>query len=185
MANKENAFKTILFESTIDYPVVHTPNTKFNKQGEYKLNLRLDTPEQVTKFKKLMADNNIPEQILNVEKGEMESRLRSNGDGTYSVSIKRPAVSQKGNTATITVVDAQNNVIPKNVLIGNGSKAIVEMFAYEGMKGKGVLRLSGVQVLDLVPYAAPSNFKKQSSGFNVNTLSSDESTGEEDLANPF
>lgn len=172
MTKQNDKFKTVKFESLIDFAVVHTPNTKFNKSGEYKVNLRLTSQTEVDKLKKILKDNNVSEMVLNVNKGEMEPRIKDNGDGTFTMAVKRPAVNQAGKEAVITVVDSQNNPIPKNILIGNGSRAIVEMFAYTGEKGKGVLRLSGIQVLDLVPYSPPSSFEKVSGGFTVSSATS-------------
>ena len=173
--------KTLQFEGIVDYARVHTPYTTNNKSGEYSLSLRLDTQEQVTKFKKLMKDNNVSEMVLNPVTEEKQPRLKDNGDGTFSVNIKRDAIGYaSGKAAIITVVDSQNNPIPKSILIGNGSRAVVEMFSYEGKKG-GVLRLSGLQVLDLVPFTSNTNFKPRKTGFTVQSsgLDLDDTTDQE------
>ena len=67
-------------------------------------------------------------------------------------------------------MDSAGNTIPESVLIGNGSTAEVHFFVY-GMKGKpgNTLRLSGIQVLDLVQTERQSGFKAKE-GFTINDL---------------
>lgn len=184
--NKQDKPTTVQFESLITYPVVHKPDTTFGGAGDYRVTLVLDTPEQVQSLKQIFKNNKVDEMVLNPDKGEMESRFKLKEDGTTHVTIKRPAMSLSGNVATISVVDSKNNPIPGNILIGNGSRAVVEMFIYQNKKGKGTPRLSGIQVLDLVPYTSKTNFKTRSSGFTVSNdqLDSNESTVNQQ-ASPF
>lgn len=177
--------KSIELEAIVDYARVHSPSTANSTVGTYSVSIRLTTPEEVKSLKQLFKEHNVSLTVLNPVTEEKQSRLRDNKDGTFSFNVKRDAVSSTGKVAVIDVVDAEGNPIPKNILIGNGSRAIVHMFSYQGKKG-GVLRLSGLQVLDLVPFK-PNKFKKHE-GFKVSSTSAQltESEGElEDDDAPF
>lgn len=167
----------IEFEGTVDYARVHEPNFTNSKKGTYSLSLVLDTPEQLKRIKKIMADNNLSEMVFNPKTKKEQPRLKDRGDGTFTLDVKRDAVNAQGKEAIIDVVDAKGNPIPKNILIGNGSKAVVSMFVYQGEEG-GVLRLSGIQVLDLKPFNR-TKFKPRD-GFTVGSSSGQTENGLED-----
>lgn len=180
---KESPFKSFEIESLIDYAVVHEPNTKFSADGEYRVTLRITSDTQLNELKSLFKDRKISENVINPTAGTLDPRIKSNEDGTHSLTLKRPAKNQKGQHVTMEVVDAKGNAIPKNVLIGNGSKAVVQGFTYLNQKGQGVMRLSGIQILDLVPFSRKSSFKARNDGFEVSSTSMD--TDSTDLEGVF
>ncbi|CAB4212411.1 hypothetical protein UFOVP1437_34 [uncultured Caudovirales phage] len=173
-------FQNFQFTGLIDYARVHEPSFTNSKTGQYSLNIKLENKSQVDKFLELMKSLNVSENVFNPKTKKEQPRLKDNGDGTFSVALKRDAINSKNKEATIEVVDSKGSPIPKHVLIGNGSTATVHGFVYQGEDG-GVMRLSGLQVIDLIPFTK-SKFKSLSSGFVVNSGPSGVSadTGDDD-----
>jgi len=177
-AKSKSDFQNFQFTGIIDYARVHEPSFVNSKTGQYSLSLKLENKEQVNKFLDLMKQHNVSESVFNPKTKKEQPRLKDNGDGTFSVALKRDAVNSQNKTATIDVVDSKGNPIPKNILIGNGSTATVHGFVYQGEDG-GIMRLSGIQVINLIPFTK-SKFKSLSSGFVVSsTLDSSSSIEDE------
>jgi hypothetical protein len=160
------------FESTIRWAHVHTAkdNSRFNGAPTYQVDLVLDSDEQVAKLEGLLEANNISLEVLNPNTGKMQPRIKTDAEGTRFLTLKRNATNAEGKDVSINVTDATGNAIPESILIGNGSKAIVHFFTYP-MKGKAgnTLRLSGLQVLDLVQAERKGGFKPKA-GFTINDL---------------
>jgi hypothetical protein len=161
------------FESKIRWAHVHTAkdNSRFNSASTYQVDLVLDTAEQISKLEGLLEANNISLEVLNPNTGQMQSRIKTDAEGVRYLTIKRNAVNASGKEAKIAVTDAGGAILPDSVLIGNGSTAIVHFFMYP-MKGKpgNTLRLSGVQILDLVQAEGKSAGFKPKQGFSINDL---------------
>lgn len=154
---KVSEVQNVEFEGIVDYARVHKPSTANSKVGQYSVSLRLNTPQKLQEFKDLMVKHNLSLNVFNPKTKKEQPRIKDNGDGTYSVNIKRDAVNSQGKPVTIEVVNAKKEPISPTVLIGNGSTAVVSMFTYQGEEG-GVIRLAGIQILDLVPFSN-SKFK--------------------------
>jgi hypothetical protein len=112
---------------------VHSPKNSFN-QLKYVIQLQLDTPEELAKAKKYN---------LNVKPASKHVP----GD---HVEIKR--VVKGPQTKAPKVIDALNVDLPKDRLIGNGSRVKVKFGMYDNTKGKMGSYLDTVKVLKLVEY---------------------------------
>ncbi len=153
---------------------VTEPDTKFNPDGEYSVNLQMPVAESVEMCEQL-------EQIVQAkfdEAIEKDPRLkntlttqpvcqpvydRDTGDDTGNVEFKfklKAKVRKRDGTyyeQVPAVFDAKVKPMDKNVLIGNGSKVKVAFepvpYVMPSTKKVGVsLRLKAVQVIDLIEY---------------------------------
>lgn len=149
---------THFLKGSLEYAFVHAPKEKYKttEEGllgfEYVVNLLLDTPEAVEAYNALKVKYNIPDKINGYDK------VRFKEDGTPYITLRRTAgkedkLTKKIVPVTITVVDKNNNPIPSNIIIGNGSTANVAVVGYIAPSTKqGNLQLLGVQVLNLVEF---------------------------------
>lgn len=186
MTNSKKAdFKNIQIRGIVDYARVHSPKTKYGKNGstkledmEFTITLRLDNEKTKQELIKHFEATNVALIVPNPSTFTMDSRFKKDkNDGHEFVQFKRDAANRNGDPVSIDVVDSKGNPLSKNTLIGNGSEAIIHLFVYQGVKGGGVVRLSGIQVVDL---KTPVNNKfKAVSGFVVGD-ESDDSTESED-----
>lgn len=163
---KKSDIKNVQFKAKVEFAKVHEPETKFKKEGEYSVTLVLDTKESQEAFKQLMIEHGVSSTVFNPKTKKVQNRLQDKGDGSLRFTVKRGALSKKGEKVEIKVGDAKGNIVPKSVLIGNGSVAIVHMFSYplvgpdgefqidpDTGKPEGTFKLSGLQVTHLVPYS--------------------------------
>ena len=132
------ATKTYYFSGDVMYPKLVTPDTKFNEQGIYSLDLFMDD-DSWNKF----------------EKSGAQLKVRDR-DGRKFVTFKRPAKKLiRGEAVDLgppDVINADNTPFDTgSVLVGNGSKVTVKVNVYDTMKGKGHT-LEAVRVDDLVVY---------------------------------
>lgn len=157
MATKTTANKTPIKSEILEglamYAFLHSPdkgNPARRIPPAYKIDLMLNTKEAEAKAKALK---------LNVKRPTEKHKF------PY-VSIKSKV--QEGRTGP-TVVDAQNNVVPPTVLVGNDSKVRVRFIPFTYGEGEVTAILQAVQVLELVPYERKesSGFDKVESGFTV------------------
>lgn len=131
------ATKTYYFSGTVMYPKLVTPDTKFNKEGIYTLDLFMDD-DSWEKF----------------ERSGAQLKVRDR-DGAKFVTFKRPA--RKMIKADIVemgppdVLQADNTPFDMTKLVGNGSKVTVKVNVYDTMKGKGHT-LEAVRVDELHEY---------------------------------
>ena len=164
----------LVMQGTAMWAKVFEPDTKFNPQGDYSINLQMPVADSVKMSEQL-------ESLVQVkfnEAVEKDPRLkntlttqpvcqpvydRDTGDDTGNVEFKfklKAKVQKKDGTyyeQQPAVVDAKRTPMTKETLIGNGSKVKVafEPIAYmmPATKKVGVsLRLKAVQVIDLVEY---------------------------------
>lgn len=154
MKRASNSVNTFTIQGIVDYARVHTPTTKFGKDGsddlkdmEYMVSLRI-TPEVKKELLKYFLDYGISAEVFNPKTKKMQSRFKTGQDGIERLTLTRDAINSKGNEVNIPVVDALNNNIPKNQLIGNGSLAEVEILTYK-IQDEGIIRLNGIQILKL------------------------------------
>ena len=135
------ATKTYYLSGDVMYPKLVTPDTKFNEQGIYSLDLFMDN-DSWEKF----------------EKSEAQLKVRDR-DGRKFVTFKRPAKKLiKGEVVDLGPPDVLNEdntpFDTEKVLVGNGSKVTIKVNIYDTMKGKGHT-LEAVRVDNLVPYERP------------------------------
>lgn len=198
-ATSQSSGKMISLEirGIIDFPKVHEPVAKYRKEEstnmqdkEYTVNLRLTTEKEISNFISILAGIGItvknPEKDTNI--GKFDRRLKEDKEGNMYFTFKRNAMNSKGKIAELEVVDAEGEDIPKNILIGNGSEAIIKLFAYETSDGEMSLGLGGIQVLTLV--AAPKKKISKYAGFSVKALKESGTTtvsdeDSDDGTNPF
>lgn len=159
------------FQAPVQYARVHEPVDKYKGDArEYKIDLLLDE----AKHKEMLAlfeKHNISVKVNNPSTKEYVDRIRPNTEGVLTLTIRRNEFNSKGNPAHIAVMDSRRVPIPPNVLIGNGSLCEVEiMITRNSESGEGVMRLSGVQVLNLVPFKAESRFSEKEDGFTVDGM---------------
>lgn len=132
------ATKTYYFSGEVMYPKLVTPDTKFNEQGIYCLDLFMDN-DSWEKF----------------EKSGAQLKVRDR-DGRKFITFKRPAKKLiKGDVVDLGPPDVLNNdnspFDMSKSLVGNGSKVTVKVNIYDTMKGKGHT-LEAVRVDYLVAY---------------------------------
>lgn len=165
----ENERFNCVLEGEAYYASVHAPNTsavkKFNADPFFGINLTLEG-DQLDKAKELGlnirdANDSIPKSFVvikrKVKEGKTEDEVRP------------------------SVVDEMQNPIPKNILIGNGSKVLCKFATYWYEAGGGGVgnTLFKVQVKDLVAYN-PDNIvdpdlEMNKDGFNINDYMTAES----------
>ena len=148
------------FEATIEWAHVHKPS----KYGAYEVNALLDTPEQLAKAEGLLEALSIG--LVNKDNN---ARIKTKEDGTKYLKFRRNAVNRQGTPAVIDVVDASGAIIPANVMIGNGSRAIIHFFTYKLPSGGTGFQLGKLQVLDLVKLEGTGGIKPMK-GFSINDL---------------
>ncbi len=135
------ATQQLYFKGKCQWAKVFKADTKFNPQGEYKIDLFLDA-ENLKKFK----DSGL----------QLKLRHNEEGDEPY-VTFKRPDKQMiKGeivDRGRPQILDKDNNTLPEDTVIGNGSVVTCKIVSYDGAKGKGH-RLEAVRIEDLVEYNA-------------------------------
>lgn len=178
-ASSQSSVRNAQIEGIVDYAVVHSPKKKFDfkdkqttdlKDLEYSIKFRVDSEEVEDALLAIFKENNISTSVLNPKAKTIDSRIKTDKEGNKFIQFKRAAVNSLGKAVRIDVVDADGSPIPKNILIGNGSRVILHLIAYD-IKGEGVIRLSGIQVLDLVEVTSTTRFAKVAGGFKTSSLS--------------
>ena len=117
---------------------VITPNTKFNPDGEWSI----EVCNLTAKNKKVAEGDGLTIKNKGDERGDF-------------VTLKQYARSKDGTFRPMSVKDSERNEFPSNKRVGNGSKVNVSYFPKEytvyggGVKGY----LNAVQVVDLIEYA--------------------------------
>jgi hypothetical protein len=165
---KKNEFMTFteserlnrVLEGQAYYASVHTPNLSgvklFNALPTFQVNLALDEHNQKLAasygLKIRPADDNIPMPYVKI--------ARKVKEGVQADAVKPQ------------VVDAMQNAVPPNILVGNGSKVAVKFgtYWYEQQGGGVGTTLFKVQIKELVPYNATKGDKDlamDSTGFTV------------------
>ena len=132
------------------------PNTKFDKDGSYEIELIFDPKDAV--------HNQFLQNLKSIH-SQAKNLLAANKKTCQLYPWKKHTdIETEQNTGEIAirfktsfkpfVADARGNAWPEGSLIGNGSMVRVSFVwtAYEGFGGGAKLYLAGVQVLDLVSY---------------------------------
>lgn len=190
MMQQNTAIKITTPVGSAKYPYLIEPDTKFHADGEYRVELVLDSGEaadelfdQVTAFrdkaaaeaKKLSGGKNF--------RIAPHFPLVRNEDGTLSVKAKLKAkvTSKSGRSweQRPALFDAKGNPIKSDIRIGSGSRLRLSIelstFNQPGIGGFGVsARLRGVQVIEVREPRATSasdfGFGAEEAGFVTETF---------------
>mgnify|MGYP004602787429 CR=1 FL=1 len=169
------------------------PDTKFNTDGLYHVNLLLDPEEDSTQKFVARLDEEY-EKALEAIKEEKKLKKLKEGSRPYSVDDETGKVRLKFNMKAIVrpkgkdefeqkpgIVDAKKK--PINVNIGGGSiikVAFEPVPYYNAAAGSGVsLRLKAVQVIELVEYAGGDYGFDEEEGYESSDEAADETTSED------
>ena len=173
---------------------VFEPDTKFNADGVYSINLLIPESEshELGECLETMRDEYMQEEAKRNPKiaaklstkpvfeehydkegnptGEMELKFKQNA----KIKLRDGSTS----TAKVMVVDAKRNVMKGDVLIGNGSTVKVAFeprpYLLASTKQVGVsLRLKGVQVIDLSEYGNSASMFEDEEGFIAERVEKD------------
>ncbi len=133
------ATNTLYFTGKCQWAKLAKPDTKFDPAGVYAIDVFLDK-DNLKKF--------------NDSKMQLKLRHNETSDEPY-VTFKRPdkqmikgEIVERGRPK---IVDRDDNELPGDTIIGNGSTVTVKITTYDGAKGKGH-RLEGVRIVDLVEF---------------------------------
>ena len=180
------------------YPWLNKPDTQFNEQGVFKVNLNL-AAEQFAPLKEAI-DNYLKSFHTHLEKekgkkiplGTLRVPYEENEDGSFTLKIKQNAVIN-GDPVRLAFFDAKGGRLEKAPAIYGGSELRLSgsMRAYDSGANKGVtLGLFAVQVLKLAESTASSKDAQaygfgEEEGFTMSDdappgFESDDSAGPED-----
>ncbi len=196
----------MVLEGSAQWAKVLEPDTKWNPLGDYSINLQMSQANSAEMCERL--EQIVQEEFSKAikEKPPLKNTLttqavvntvydKDTGDDTGKVEFKfkLKAKGQRKDGSYYeqqpAVIDAKKQPLPKDMLIGNGSRVKVAFepipYIMQSTKKVGVsLRLKAVQVIDLVEYgnSATSVFDEED-GFVApppsNTASNDSVMAEE------
>lgn len=157
----ENEKMNSVLEGTFYFSSVHSPNMSGVKN--------FDGPPIFTTKVGLDKENQEKAKKMGLVLKEPDDFIPE-----YHVQIKRKVKEgQDPEEVKPLVVDERQNVIPKSVLIGNGSKGLVKFGTYwhrsSDKWGVGTVFFK-MQVTDLVPFVPPQvdpSLKMNEDGFNI------------------
>ncbi len=164
----------MVIEGSAQWAKVLEPDTKWNPLGDYTINLQMSQEEAAPlcekleqlvqeEFKKAVKEKPPLKNTLTTQDVSSVVYDRDTGDDTGKVEFKfklKAKVQRKDGgyyEQQPAVLDAKKQPLPKDMLIGNGSKVKVAFepitYIMQSTKKVGVsLRLKAVQVIDLVEY---------------------------------
>lgn len=169
--------KNILVQAgTAMWAKVFEPDTKFNPDGDYTINVQLSAADAApmceqleaivqAKFNEAIKEDPRLKNTLTTQPVMQPVYDRDTGDDTGNVEFKfklKAKVRKRDGTyyeQQPAVLDAKKTPLNKDVLIGNGSKVKVAFepvpYVMPSTKKAGVsLRLKAVQVIDLIEYGS-------------------------------
>lgn len=149
------------------YPWLNKPDTKFNADGEYKVNLEVQSSDA----QKLVTflDGQFAEAVAKAKKDNPGKKIKEGSPGyevneetgkvTFKFKTKAKVTTKSGDTfdQKVALFDAKGQPLVQAPNIGGGSKVKVSfevMPYYTSMVGAGLsLRVKAVQVIDLVEFS--------------------------------
>jgi len=192
------AVKAKIAEGQALWAKVFEPDTKFDSNGVYSVNLLIPELEAQelceyldkvveTKFEEEVKANPKKRNILSTRKG-YDYHFDKDGNKTdlleFKFKLKAKVQTRNGEMyeQKPVVVDAKRTPMNADTLIGNGSriKVAFEPFPYVMASTKQVgvsLRLKGVQVIDLVEYQSGGSMFDEEDGFEVAANKKDTQSG--------
>lgn len=161
-SGKKKTFRKILVEGIAMYASVHSPKKAFDKTkpSQYSVDL-IVSPEQEAL---LLAEGLKPTKVK-VDEDNKKPKEYSTHPGLKVFTFSRSSIKKNRDTGESEpntppqVVDSQTVPIPSSILVGNGSKVILEINPYTYASGAGYhggtkATLLAMQVLDLVEYVS-------------------------------
>jgi hypothetical protein len=149
------------------YPYLTKPDTKFNPDGEYKVNLEIPAEEasEIMSF----LDEQLEASVAKAKEENKGKKIKE-GDAPYSVNedtgkvtlkfkLKAKVTTKSGDEweQKVAVFDAKGTPVTKTPNIGGGSKMKVSYEVipfYTSLVGAGIsLRMRAVQVIELVEFS--------------------------------
>jgi hypothetical protein len=152
---------------TAQYPYLNKPDTKFNPDGDYKVNLEI--PSELAQETVTFLDEQFALAIAKAKKENPGKKIKEGSPGyevneetgtvTLKFKTKAKVTTKSGDTfeQKVALFDAKGKPLSPAPNISGGSKVKVAYEAfpyYTAMVGAGVtLRVKAVQVLNLVEYS--------------------------------
>jgi hypothetical protein len=149
------------------YPWLNKPDTKFNPDGEYKVNLEVDT-ESAQKLVTFL-DEQFAQSVAQAKKENPGKKIKEGSPGyevneetgkvTFKFKTKAKVTTKSGDTfeQKVALFDSKGKPLTTAPNIGGGSKVKVSfevMPYFTAMVGAGLsLRVKAVQVIDLVEFS--------------------------------
>ena len=177
------------------YPHLNKPDTRFQKEGVYKVTLELSPVNAKNLLKHIDDGIKLATKDSKSNKtAQLPYKTDENGNMQFNFKCKASGVSKTGQNweQKPKVFDSKGTPISKDILVWGGTtmKVAYEIIPYSNnMLGSGVsLRLKAVQVHDLVSGGGASadsyGFKEEANGYVAETTDSfpeAEVNGQEDF----
>tara|TARA_R100000697_G_scaffold58332_1_gene71375 strand:+ start:500 stop:1078 length:579 start_codon:yes stop_codon:yes gene_type:complete len=177
------------------YPHLNKPDTRFQKEGVYKVTLELSPVNAKNLLKHIDDGIKLATKDSKSNKtAQLPYKTDENGNMQFNFKCKASGVSKTGQNweQKPKVFDSKGTPISKDILVWGGTtmKVAYEIIPYSNnMLGSGVsLRLKAVQVHDLVSGGGASadsyGFKEEANGYVAETVDSfpeAEVNGQEDF----
>lgn len=206
MSKKPKLPRYVTPTGVAQYPYLTKPDTKFNPDGEYKVNLEIPAEDasEIMSF--------LDEQLAaSIEKAKEENKGKKikEGDAPYSVNeetgkvtlkfkLKAKVTTKSGDEweQKVAVFDAKGKPLENTPNIGGGTKMKVSYEVipfYTSLVGAGIsLRVRAVQVIDLVEFSGGASagafgfgeedgYEAEESATEKNEFKDESGTEEEDF----
>ena len=181
---------------------VYEPDTRFNEDGEYSIQVVMPEEEAAqvceqlealidVEFDKVVKDKPQAKATLSkrpITEPEMDQDGNATGNVVFKSKLKAKIKGKNGQTykQKVNVVDAKRNPMMGEQLIGNGSvvKIAVEPVTYYMPSSKTVgvsLRLKALQVIDLVEHGTATSIFDEEEGFVAKAIAKDNSAVFDDV----
>jgi hypothetical protein len=168
MTKKAKLPRFVTPKGTAQYPYLTKPDTKFNPDGEYKVNLEIDA-QDATEIMSFL-DEQLAESIAKAKEENKGKKIKE-GDVPYSVDedtgkvtvrfkLKAKVTPKNGEPfeQKPALFDAKGQPLVGDVKLGGGSKIKVSYEVlpyYTAIAGAGIsLRVRAVQVIELVEFSS-------------------------------
>jgi len=203
-SNKRKFVRITTPTGTAIYPRLTTPDTKFDKDGVYSVDLELDTSDKtVADFLAVLKKTADSAYAAECEKRGNKKLKRADlpikdGEGDM-VRVKFKLKAKAGNeekswTQKPVLFDAQGTALKEAPNVGSGSRIKVAFEVvpfFTAMVGAGVsLRMKAVQIIDLKEYTPGDRFdaygfKADPNGFIAAAATNDATTDTDSDDNDF
>lgn len=153
------------------YPWLNKPDTKFNPDGEYKVNLEVDSESAQALV--TFLDEQFAQAVAQAKKANPGKKIKEGSPGyevneetgkvTFKFKTKAKVTTKSGDTfdQKVALFDAKGKPLSPAPNIGGGSKikvAFEVMPYYTSMVGAGLsLRVKAAQIIELVEFTGGGN----------------------------
>lgn len=159
--SEKREYKKVFAEGLAMYASVHKPKKGYTEKDapKYCLDLVVDKKTETE-----LKSHGIAQAMLKL--GGVREYPEHPGKAVFRFTRKTLKADGTENTPP-EVLDSETNVIPDNILIGNGSLVKVSVSPWKFDNKSGTVLL-GVQVIELVPYTSDSGSGlEKTKGFTV------------------